>query len=82
MVVALVAVLVLLVGGIGAWWFLLRGRGADSPVEATRLLAEDLQEGGLAAGVTRLHPDEVALAGDLSSCAWRCCARTRAATRC
>ena len=65
-VVALVAVLVLLVGGIGAWWFLLRGRGADSPVEATRLLAEDLQEGGLAAGVTRLHPDEVALAGDLS----------------
>jgi hypothetical protein len=63
-VIALVAVVVLLAGGIGAYFYL-RGGGADSPAEATRLLADDLQSGDLASAVSRLHPDEVALAGDV-----------------
>jgi hypothetical protein len=63
-VVALVAVVVLVAAGVLVY-LTLRGGGGDTPAEATRLLADDLQSGDLAGAVTRLHPDEVALGEDL-----------------
>jgi hypothetical protein len=64
--VALVAVVALVAGGTIAY-FSLRGGGGDTPAEATRLLADDLQGGDWGKAVTRLHPDEVALGGDLGT---------------
>ena len=64
--VALLAVVALVAGGTIAY-FSLRGGGGDTPAEATRLLADDLQEADWSRAFTRMHPDEVALGGDLGT---------------
>ncbi len=62
--VALVAIVGLVAGGVVAY-LSLRGGGGDTPAEATRLLADDLQSAEWGRALTRIHPDEVALGTDL-----------------
>jgi hypothetical protein len=62
--VALVAIVGLVAGGVVAY-LSLRGGGGDTPAEATRLLAGDLQSSEWGRALTRLHPAEVALGSDL-----------------
>ncbi len=63
---ALVAIVGLVAAGVVAY-LSLRGGGGDTPAEATRLLADDLQSSDWRSALTRLHPDEVALGGDLGA---------------
>ena len=65
--VAVVAVLALVAGGIGGLLWLNGRGGADSPSAAVQLLAADLAEQNLVGAVSRLHPAEATLATDLST---------------